>query len=76
VENETWAVRAICSGNSATAAEDIAQAADEALDGASVVVNGRSLLYLRRESDIDFGEVEDGVQWHYVGGLYRLMTER
>ena len=73
VSSELWNIRAV--SPNASEAEDVGFEIDVALDGYSLPVDGRTTLYLRKESDLNFGDLEDGVTWHYVGGLYRLLTQ-
>ena len=77
VENELWQVKGIATGSSsATAAENIADAIDAALQDAIMTVTGRDvLLKPLRESDVDYAEITDGVLYRHAGALYRLMTE-
>jgi len=75
VQWDLWAVKGLCQGSSATRAEEIAAAIDDALNDAALTITGREHLFLLRDSDINLGEDEDGVQYHTVGALYRLASE-
>jgi hypothetical protein len=46
----------------------------EAPDGASLSISGSTLLYLRRQSDVEYPEVDNGVRYSHAGALYRLVT--
>lgn len=72
LEHDLWTVKAICRGSKSDAADDIAQAITVALNDAPISVVGYRLLYLRRESKIDFGEPDGADFWHHVGSLWRL----
>jgi hypothetical protein len=73
---ELWLVKAVCEGASATAAEDIDGELDRTLNDAAPSIDAKTLLYLRRDSDINYLEQGDGTDmWHHVGGVYRLVTE-
>lgn len=76
LDTDLWLIKAVCAGGSATAAENIAAAVDDAMNDAPLSITGRNLLYVRRESDVDFGEVDGGEQWHHVGAIFRLTTEQ
>lgn len=76
LEAQLWNIRATGRGGSgAREAEEVAAEIDAALDGYELSVSGRSTLYLRRDSDLNYSDVEDGVVWHYVGALYRLIIQ-
>lgn len=71
LEHDLWTVKAISRGSS-TPAEDIAKAITAALNDAAITITGYALLQLRRESKIDYGEVDGDQQWHHVGGIFRV----
>lgn len=72
LERDLWTIKAICRGSESEQADAIAAAVTVALNDAPLAIDGYALLYLRRESKIDYGEVSDGEQFHHVGALYRL----
>jgi hypothetical protein len=74
-ENEVWTVKAVDRNTSADNAEAIAARVKALLNDASLSISGATHLYLRRQSDIEYPEVEDGVVHHHVGSLYRLVYE-
>lgn len=75
LQTELWTVKAVAQGGSSAAAEDAADAIDNALHDAQIVIAGRALRYLRRESDIDYGETAGADTFHHVGAVYRLWTD-
>lgn len=75
IDNELWQVKGVSRGGDAQEAEAIAQRIDTLLTDAPLVVTGRDHLYLRRDSDVDYGEQDGAVTYHHSGGLYRLVTE-
>jgi len=75
-DSELWMVKAINEGESASAAETIAGEIDRVLTDAALTIDGRGLLWLRRESDVDYLEQSGPDLYHHVGGIYRLITER
>lgn len=76
LDTDLWLIKGVCTGGSSSAAESIAAAVDDAINDALLSITGRNLLFLRRESDVDYGEADGGEQWHHVGALYRLTTEQ
>lgn len=75
MDSEVWMVRATDRSTSADAAEAIAARVDALLNDASLSISGRTLLYLRREGDIDFSEVTDGVKYAHSGATYRVISQ-
>jgi hypothetical protein len=75
MQRDLWTVRAIDRATSASDAEAIADRIDVLLNDAPLVVNGRALLYLRRESDVDFSEQDGADTLRHVGGVYRVVTD-
>jgi hypothetical protein len=77
VQNDLWTIVATDSGRSASNAEAIADEIELAVAGKTVSIAGQTPLYLQRDSDLDYGDASsDGTEWHYVGGIYRLITQR
>lgn len=72
LEDELWTVKGICRGSSSAPADALAAAITAALNDAALSIDGYGLLYLRRESKLDYGEVDDGDQFHHCGGIFRL----
>jgi hypothetical protein len=74
-ENDVWLVKAIDRSTSADVAESIAARLTALLNDASLSISGATLVYLRRESDVEYPEVgDDSVMYKHVGALYRLVT--
>lgn len=72
LERDMWTVKAISRGSSASQAEDIAKAITAALNDAPITVEGYALLNLRRESKVDYGEIDGTDQYSHVGGIFRV----
>ena len=72
-ENELYAVKAVTAGPSAAAAGTIAAAIDARLADQPVPVAGHALMFLRRDSDLDYPEDADGVRYHHRGAMYRIL---
>lgn len=74
LDTDVWLVKAIDKAASADTAEAIAARLQALLNDATLSISGATLLYLRRQSDVEYSEVDDGVQYVHVGSLYRLVT--
>ena len=74
MENDVWLVKAVDHATSADTAESIAARIQTLLNDAALSISGASLLYLRRQSDIEYPEVANGERYAHVGSLYRLVT--
>ena len=44
-------------------------------DAGALSPTGWTLHRIRRESDIEFVEVDDGITYHHIGGLFRVDVE-
>lgn len=75
LETDVWLVKAIDRNTSADTAEAVASRVAVLLNDATLSISGSTLLYLRRESDVEYPEVSDGVLFQHVGALYRLITD-
>jgi len=73
MENDVWLVKAVDRSTTADAAEAIAKRVADLLNDASLSISGATLCYLRRESDVQFPEVVDGVTYRHAGSLFRLV---
>jgi hypothetical protein len=74
LETDVWMVKAVDQNASADTAEAVAARITVLLNDAALSISGSTLLYLRRQSDVEYPEVTDGVQYRHVGALYRLVT--
>lgn len=75
LENDVWLIKAIDRNTTADTAEAISARVTALLNDTSLSISGATLLYLRRQSDVEFSEVADGKQYRHVGSLYRLVTD-
>jgi hypothetical protein len=77
LDNELWLVKGVSQASadqdSADSADGIASRLDDLLTDGAISISGRDDRYLRRESDIDYSEVEDGVVYRHAGSLFRLI---
>lgn len=74
-DTDVWLVKAIDRGTSADTAEAISARIAVLLNDATLSISGGTLLYLRRQSDVEYPEVSNGVQYKHAGSLYRLVYE-
>jgi hypothetical protein len=73
VDNEIWMVKAVDRTDDADKADAISSRLNALLTDGTISISGRKQLYLRRESDVDYAEVTDGVRYIHAGSLYRLI---
>lgn len=73
-ENEIWMVKGIDRASSADTAEAIQARLKALLNDAALSISGSTLQYLRRQSDVEYPEVDDGVTYQHAGSNYRLVT--
>lgn len=77
IANQVWMVKAVDRSTSASKAEDIDKRLNQLFTDPAMTLTDGTLLYMRRESDIDYEEGGDpDVVIHHVGGLYRTMIDR
>lgn len=74
MQTDVWMVKAIDHNTSADGAEAAAARITVLLNDATLSISGGTLLYLRRQSDIDYSETTDGEVYAHVGALYRLVS--
>jgi hypothetical protein len=75
LETDVWLVKAIDKHTSADNAEAIAARIQTLLNDATLSISGKTHLYLRRQSDVEYPELVSGVLYRHAGGLYRLVYE-
>jgi hypothetical protein len=74
LDTDVWLVKAIDRDTKADDAEAASERCRALLNDASLSISGSTLLYLRRESDVEYPEVSEGVTYAHVGSLYRLIV--
>lgn len=75
LENTIWMVKVVDRADTADTAEAAAERVIALLNDATLSISGASHLYLRRQSDVDYSEVTDGVVFRHAGSLFRLVTD-
>lgn len=73
MDNDVWLVKAVDRSDTADPADSIASRVLALLNDAALSISGKSTLYLRRESDLDYSQEVDGVNYRHAGSLYRLV---
>lgn len=74
-DDDVWLIKAVDRSEGADAADGIASRLDALLTDGTISISGRTQLYLRRESDVDYSEVIDGVAYRHSGSYFRLKYE-
>lgn len=74
-ETDIWMVKAIDRGASADVAESVQARLAALLNDAALSISGSTVMYLRRQSDMDYAEDVNGVVFHHSGSLYRLVYD-
>jgi len=76
-ETEVWQVKAVDARPTAGSAEVVSDRVQLLLNDfdsvSSPLQGGGSIIYCRRESDVEFQEDSGGVRYQHVGALYRIM---
>jgi Protein of unknown function (DUF3168) len=76
-DDQLWQFQAVDRSDSSSRAEDISKRISVILTDPVMSLTDGSLMYLRRESDVDYEEGTDpDYLIHHVGGLYRTMIDR
>lgn len=74
-DDEVWLVKGIDRSGTADTADAIASRLDALLTDGTLSISGRSQMYLRRESDMDYAETAEGQVYRHAGSLYRLVHQ-
>lgn len=75
LQHERWLIKAVCTGGSATPAEDAADRIDELMHDAPLQVAGATVRYCRRASDVEYPESNGPDLYHHRGAIYQIDTE-
>lgn len=71
-DSQIWLVKAVARDTTSSTAEDISKAIDDLLDFGTLTITGATLLFLARESDVDYVETDGDRQYRHHGAYYRL----
>jgi hypothetical protein len=72
-DNDVWLIKGVDKNLSGDPVDNVASRLDALLTDGTISISGRTQLYLRRESDIDYSEVVDGTVYRHAGSNYRLL---
>lgn len=75
MDDEVWMVKGVDHSGGADSVDAIATRLNALLTDGSISISGSTQLYLRRESDVEYGEVTDGERYKHAGALYRLIYQ-
>jgi len=73
--DQTWLVKGVDRGRTADRAEDIGRRIDAVLTDATLTLTSGTVLYCRRETDVDYDEASGDQQFWHVGGVFRIVTD-
>jgi hypothetical protein len=73
LDTDIWLVKAVDKNTTADTAEAVQDRVKTLLNDATLSISGATLQYLRRQSDVEYSEVEDAVTYRHAGSLYRLV---
>lgn len=71
---DVWLIKGVDKSDSADVVDGIASRLSDLLTDASLSISGKTHLLLRRDSDVDYPEIQDGVTYFHAGALYRLIV--
>ena len=79
-DNDIWLIKGVVRSDPKTAGtadvvDNIASRLDALLTDSTLSISGKTLLYLRRDSDVDYPEDADGVVYLHSGSTFRLISE-
>ncbi len=72
-ETDVWLLKGVDRNTTADIAEAIQARLKALLNDATLSIAGALHLYLRRDTDVDYPEVTDGVMYAHAGSLWRLI---
>ena len=74
-ETDVWLVKGIDRSSSSDVVESIAARIQTLLNDAALSISGRTLMMLRRQSDVEYPEVTNGESFKHSGSLFRVCFE-
>jgi len=73
-QSDLWLIKAVDRSPSSTTAETVAARLDALLKDAALAVSGRTTLWMRRDSDIQYPEQDGADVFQHCGSVWRLLT--
>lgn len=74
-ETDVWLIKAIDHNATADKAESIADRLKTLLNDAALSISGATMMYCRRDSDVEYSEMDGGEVYHHVGAMYRVVYD-
>lgn len=74
IDNDIWLIKAIDRNSTADIAESIAARVISLINDVTLSISGAVCVYLRRQSDVEFTELVEGITFFHVGSQFRLVT--
>lgn len=71
-DDELWLVKGVDLSTTAITVDAIATRLDAVLTDAALTISGLTHMNTRRESDVEYSEVDDGTMYVHAGALYRI----
>lgn len=75
LDEDIWLVKGIDRNTSADVAEAIQARCIALLNDSNISISGSTTLYLRRQSDVEYAEIDDGERYQHAGSLFRLVFD-
>jgi len=75
LDEDIWLIKGIDRNTSADNAEAIQARCIALLNDSNISISGVTTLYLRRQSDVEYAEIDDGIRFQHAGSLFRLVTD-
>jgi len=75
LETDVWLIKGVDRNTTADQAEAIQERLDALLSDGALSISGATLLFLRRQSDVQYEEVDGDTTYHHAGSLYRLLYD-
>jgi hypothetical protein len=72
-DDEVWMVKGVDRNDDADPVDSISSRLDALLTDGTITISGKTELYLRRESDLDYEETVGDQRFLHAGSLYRLV---
>lgn len=80
MDTEVWLIKGVDKMDkartlSADGVDNISSRLDALLTDAALSISGKTQLYLRRDSDLDYAEITDGATYRHAGSNFRLIYQ-
>lgn len=73
-DDELWLIKGVDHSSDEDTVDAISSRLDALLTDGTLSISGKTLRYLRRDSDVEYSEVPSGGErWIHAGSIYRLV---